>query len=125
MQAVAAGLFILWSTLPFYIPQLVFWLVGLAGIAGESIPFADFVVPGKELFILSYIVIAFIGLCSMAYAIVMFNARGVDCFSGHKSLYLLLCLMGYFVFFINAAPWILFWVLSVMLNQGGEEGASQ
>lgn len=125
IRAITAGSLILWSTLPFYVPQLLLWVLGLAGVVGESLPVVDFVIPGQELFVLSYIVIAFIGLCSMAYAVVMFNIRGVDCFSGHKSLYLLLCLMGYFVFFINAAPWTLIWVFSVIMNQSPKEEGAQ
>jgi hypothetical protein len=73
---------------------------------------------------LSYIVTAIIGLLSMIYAVVMFNVRGVDCFGGHKALYFFLCLMGYFVFFVNIAPWTAIWAISVMLNQSDEETES-
>lgn len=106
--------------MPFYALQVLLWIGGLAMIGTEEIIIVNMIVPGEELFVASYIMIAVLGLCSMFYAVIMFNLRGIDCFSGHRSLYFLLCLMGYFVFFINLAPWTLIWVVTVIWQKKAE-----
>lgn len=125
IQAITAGVFILWGTLPFFVPQFLFWIIGLAGLIVESNFFVGWILPGQETFYVSYIMILVIGTGSMFYAAVMFNLRGVDCFGGHRMLYFLLCLTGYFVVFLNLVPWVALWVLTVIAqakSSKSEEG---
>lgn len=124
--AYAASTFILWTVVPFYVTQVLFWMLGLAGIGLETVPFAgEWFLPGVEIYMVSYLVIVIIGICSMVYAAVVYFTRRVDAFSGVKTLVFMLCVTGYFVFFLNAFPWVIGWILCVIYTQNkeGEEKA--
>lgn len=118
--ATVASTFIFWTVIPFYVFQVVMWMVGFAGIATEAAPFVKDIAPGAELFILSYAVIALIGLCSMMYAAFVYTMRGVRCFAGVRTLVFAVCLAGYLVFFLNLFPWIILWMLSVIIAKDDE-----
>lgn len=115
ITATAAGSLILWTTMPFYIPQVLFWMLGLGGMGLEAIPIADIFVPGQELFFLGYIVASFIGACSMIYAAWIYVIRGIRCFAGIKLFIFICCLTGYLVVFLNLFPWLILWVLTVIV----------
>jgi hypothetical protein len=108
---------IFWSAIGFYVPQITFWLIGIAGIGLEAIPVVNYVIPGQLLFFVSYAVIFFIGICTMLYSVWILMLRKIDCFSGYKGLIFLLCLDGYMVIFINFIPWFVVWLWSVILLQ--------
>lgn len=108
---------IFWTAIPFYIPQLSFWLIGIAGIGLESDTVTSYLIPGNTLFIVSYLIIALIGVCTMAYAVFSFTLRGVNSFGGVKGLIFVACLAGYLVVFINFFPWFIVWLVSVAYLQ--------
>lgn len=114
---IAATSFIAWTVLPFYPIQFIFWLFGLIGIATEGAPVANLVLPGSELFMLSYIMIALIGMVTMLYAAGMYTMRGVRCFSGMRGLAFICSLTGYLVFFVNLFPWVVLWMLAILYTK--------
>jgi hypothetical protein len=116
-----ASSLIAWTALPFYVPQLLFWILGLVGIGIETIPFADLILPGDLLFFFCYFVIAIIGLCSMVYVVFIYTIRGVQCFEGVRTLTFMCCITGYLVPFLNLFPWVAFWMLSVLFARRDEE----
>jgi hypothetical protein len=119
--ATVASTFIFWTVIPFYFFQVIMWVIGLTGIAVETIPLISEASPGTELYILSYAVIALIGIGSMAYAALVYSMRGVRCFAGVRALMFAVCLAGYLVFFINLFPWVLLWMASVILAKVEDE----
>ena len=52
--AFSAAYFIIACTIPFYAPQLFFFMFGIAGIGFEVIPVVNFVLPGTEVFLLAW-----------------------------------------------------------------------
>lgn len=112
----AAGT-IFWTAIGFYVPQLGFWLLGIAGLGLEITPVINYVIPGNTLFVASYVVITLIGVSTMAYAALVFTIRGVPCFGGWKGLIFAGCLTAYLVLFINFFPWFIIWLASVILLQ--------
>jgi hypothetical protein len=116
-RAMGATINILWTMLPFYPIQLMFWFLGFAGLGSETVPIVNWILPGQELFMLSYFIIALIGLCTMFYAAFVFTLYRVKCFSGSRALVFMACLTGYLVFFLNLFPWILFWIVAVLYSK--------
>ncbi len=112
--AIAASGLIAWFVLPFYTLQALFWILGLASLGLEAVPIADIFLPGTEVFVFMYILIALIGVCSMLYAVWIYTVRGVRCFSGVRGLMFACCMTGYLVFFLNLFPWIILWMLCVI-----------
>ena len=90
-------------------------MVGLAGLGLETLPVVDAFAPGMEVFVLGYLVAAGIGVCSMVYAAWIYTIRGVACFAGMKAFIFICCLTGYLVVFLNLFPWLILWILSVVL----------
>ncbi len=115
IRATTATTLIMWTALPFYIPQALFWMVGLAGLGIETLPIVGNFSPGLEIFALGYFIAAGIGICSMFYAAWIYTIRGVSCFNGMKTFIFICCLTGYMVVFLNLFPWIVLWLLSVVL----------
>lgn len=119
--ATAASVLIAWTVLPFYSLQLLFWIVGLASLGLEAVPIADIFLPGTEVFVFTYILIALIGVCSMLYGIWIYTIRGVRCFAGARGLMFACCMTGYLVFFLNLFPWIILWMFAVIYTNTDEE----
>jgi hypothetical protein len=119
---IAASSLIAWTALPFYIPQLMFWLLGLLGIGMKTVPLAGAILPGEALFFFTYLMIAIIGFCSMLYAAFVYMLRGVRCFEGARTLVFMCCLTGYLIPFLNLVPWVVFWLLAVIFAKN-EEGS--
>lgn len=111
-----------WNTIPFWIPQIAFWILGIAGIGLDSIPVLSSLKVGYGLFFISWLLIAVIGIGSMLYAIMTLTLRGIDNFGGLKGLIFILCLTGYLVIFLNFFPWIILWLWAVTLLQKDEHG---
>jgi len=120
-KAIAAGSFILWWIVPFYFIQIVFWIIGFAGLGLKALPIAG-LLPWDVLFSLAYMVIALIGFSSILFALIVFIGSKVDYLSGKKEQALIVCLAGIFVIVINIIPFVPLWVLYVMFNQKKEEG---
>ena len=120
VKAGQVSIMIFWSAIGFWIPQIAFWMLGLIGIGGESVPLFNYIFPGQVVYMLSYIVIVGVGICTMAYSAFMYAMRGVDCFSRYKGLIFILCLTGYLVIFINAFPWFIVWLTAVSYFQQDE-----
>jgi hypothetical protein len=117
IQAGVTSLTIFWTSIGFWIPQMVFWMIGIFGLGAGSIPFIDYVIPGELIYMLSYAVIVFIGLCTMFYAATVYYLRRVPFFSGYKGVIFIFCIVGYFVIFINFFPWFTIWLLAVTYLQ--------
>lgn len=129
-QALAAitGYPIIWAAVTFYVIQLLFWFIGLAGLGIELVPLLKEVTPGLELLLISHLIIAAFGTTFMVYAYVMFKRRFIDCSSGVKMLIFLGCLTGYWIFFFNLIPWVIVWVICVIILQkkhGGDDDESE
>lgn len=127
VEAGATSILIFWSAIAFYIPQLALWVIGIGVLGLTSVPVLGWFVPGNEVYMACWFIIAIIGVCTMVYSAAVFMFRRIDCFSGWKGLIFILCLTGYLVFFINFAPWYLFWLLAVTLMQGEQthDGSAQ
>jgi hypothetical protein len=111
--AFSAAYFILACTLPFYAPQLFFFMFGIAGLGLEAIPILDWVVPGTEVFLLAWAFTLLIGVGSMLFAAVIFSLRGIDAFSGSRSFVFICCSIGYLTLFLSIVPWVAVWALYV------------
>lgn len=126
IRAWTATATIFWWVWPYYLPQFFFWLLGLAGVGLEAMPIpvvreiVSFVVPGQEIFLFSYFVIAFIGLGSMAYAAFVYSIRGIRPFEGIRTLAFAVCFTGYLTFFLNLFPWVIVWMLMVVYTERKE-----
>lgn len=123
VMAYSAAWFILSCTLPLYIPQLFFFVFGLAGIGLEAIPYLDWVMPGIEVFFVGWMMTVFIGVGSMLFAAFTFTMRGIDAFGGSKSFIFICCLIAYLSLFFSVIPWVAIWTLFVAYNyqDHGEE----
>ncbi len=117
LQAGSASLTIFWTAIGFWIPQIVFWMIGIFGLGTTSLPILDYVFPGEVVYVASYVVIAFIGLCTMAYAAFFYFARHINAFGGYKGIIFILCITGYLTLFINFFPWFIIWILAVTYMQ--------
>lgn len=117
VQAVLVANFIFWTAISFYVPQLVFWLLGILFIGMESVTFVNYFVPGELLYTIMYACIMLIGVCTMVYAAFIFTLRGIDCFGGWKGFIFIVCLAGYLVIGINFFPWFVVWIYSVSYLQ--------
>jgi hypothetical protein len=113
--------FIFWTAIGFYTPQLGLWVLGIAGLGLKSVPLLGGLVPGNEIYMISWFIIFLIGLCTMLYAALMFTIRRVDCFGGWKGFIFIVCITGYMVIFINFIPFFVIWIISVVLLQGEKE----
>ena len=125
IRAAVASSFIFWTAIPFWVPQIAFWLVGLAGLGFESIPFANYILPGQTLFTFSYLIILFIGITTMIYALCIYAIRKINFFSGMKGLVFAICIALYCAPFLNFAPWFIGWLWIVTKNQGSDESPEE
>ncbi len=123
IRALQASSFIFWTLLPLYTIQFFVWVFGLGSIALETIPLANYVIPGEEGYIFSYVIIGVLGLFSMFLAGFVYSARGISWFGGTTGLAFAFCLAGYFIFFLNLFPWVGIWMLIVIFAKPQEEGA--
>lgn len=114
LRAMRAAMMVLWVVLPTYAFQFFFWLFGLAAIALETIPGLNFVLPGSETYLVSYGIIALIGILSMLYAAFVFTVKRVRWFGGSRGLAFAFCTALYLVFFLNLFPWVILWMLLVI-----------
>ncbi len=117
VRATTAALTIFSTAIAFYVPQLTLWIIGVIGLSTESVPMVDWLVPGTELYMFTWILIALIGLCTMIYATIVFTLRGVKCFEGWKGLIFIICITGYLILFLNIFPWFIIWIFSVSYLQ--------
>jgi hypothetical protein len=148
-KAASAAYVVFWSTIPFFVPQIMFWLLGFGSLGLEqialtakmasanpsafaTIPGASTIIallgelaghalPGKELFLFFYVLTAGIGLGSMLYAAAVFTFRGVPCFGKWKTVIFLACLTGYFTILLNFIPFVLIYAGAVIYLQGRDE----
>ena len=120
VKAIQVSVSIFTSAIGFYIPQIGFWILGIIGLGGGSIPILKYFFPGQTIYMLSYFVVLAIGICTMGYAAFMYSLQRVNCFSGYKGLIFILCLTGYLVMFINIFPWFIIWIWSVPYLQKEE-----
>ncbi len=121
--AVQATTLVFWTAIPFWIPQICFWMLGIAGLGMESIPWLNYVLPGVTLFWLGEIIIVAIGVCTMTYAALILGLRGVNCFGGLKGLVFALCVAGYCAPIANFFPWFVLWLAAIVYLQGKPKNA--
>lgn len=119
IRVITASTLISWGVLPFYIPHFLFWILGFFGLSVEAspIPLLDIVLPGTEIFLMSYFVIAFIGLSSLVYAVWIYSLRQIKPFDGPRTLAFALAVTGYLSFFLNLFPWVIFYILVVIYTE--------
>ncbi len=116
-KAARASWFIFYTAIGFSVPQLAFWVFSLIGLGVESIPFASWVLPGEELFILSHIIVIAIGITTMIYALLVYQMSLVNWFGGSKFLWFALCVAFYCAPVLNGPPWFVVWLWVVTKNQ--------
>ena len=121
--AFSAAYFIIACTIPFYAPQLFFFMFGIAGIGFEVIPVVNFVLPGTEVFLLAWALTLLIGVGSMLFAAVIFSLRGIDAFGGSKSFVFICCMVAYLTLFLSVIPWVVIWTLFVAYTYATNEEA--
>lgn len=117
---VLASWLIVAIVLPFWFMQFFLWVLGMGGLALESVPLVGWVVPGQSLFYATSFFGAMLGLLFMMIAVVVYLFRGVDCMGGGKGLIfavLLACSMFSFTYFI---PWVFVYCFFVTILQTGE-----
>jgi hypothetical protein len=120
-EAVRVSITIFATAIPFWFFQVAIWMVGIGGLGLESIPFANYVMPGDTLYMLSYMLIAGLGICTMVYATFVYGINRINCFGGSKMLVFMFCMTGYLVIFINGFPWFILWLLAVSKMQTTEQ----
>ncbi|MFM2381638.1 MAG: hypothetical protein RLZZ76_405 [Candidatus Parcubacteria bacterium] len=117
VKAFGASMGIFTTAIWFALPQIIFWMIGLLGLSGSSIPLASYVFPGELIYMVTYVCIATIGIGTMVYACVFYSVRRVRCFSGYKGVVFVLSLTGYLIIFINFFPWFTIWLVAVTYMQ--------
>lgn len=148
IRAASAANIVFWSTIPLFVPQILFWLLGFGSLGLEQIEqtaelasrmptstaipglstiisllegMAGGLLPGKELFIFFYVLTAAVGLGSMLFAAAIFIFRGIPCFGKWKTVIFLGCLTGYLTIFLNFFPFVLIYAGAVVYLQGKDE----
>lgn len=117
VNAVATSWMIAATLFPLISFQFFFWIIAMIGVFGESIPILNYVFPGETLFGLGVGVNAVIGLLMMLWAVTMYVGRGVDCWSGGKTLAFAFCFSLQIAPLINLIPFVLIWCFIVALLQ--------
>ena len=118
IKAGSVSITIVYGAIWFWIPQFVFWIVGLTGLAGESLWVASWFIPGEAIFGGMNILVSIIGIITMVYAFLMYSLRLVDAFSGMKGLVFCFCVAFYCAPLLNFFPWFVVWLLVVTYSQG-------
>jgi len=116
--AIAASAHIALVTLAFYPLQFFLWVISLAALGAETVLIVDFFFPGKEIYMFTYLAIAFLGICSMLFGVLIYTLRGVQCFSGIRGLWFAICVTGYLLIFLNFVPWVAIWMLGIIYMAG-------
>lgn len=117
IKAFSASIGIFTTAIWFAIPQFIFWMIGLFGLSGASIPLVGYVFPGELMYMMSYVFIVVIGIGTMMYACIFYSVRRVRFFSGYKGIIFILSLTGYLIIFINLFPWFVLWLVAVTYMQ--------
>lgn len=120
-RAARVSWFIFGTAISFSVPQVKFWILSLIGMGVESIPFANWVLPGETLFILSYMIVMAIGITTMGYALLIYSLNRVNCFGRFKFLMFALCFAFYCTPILNGIPWFVLWLYVVTTNQGKQD----
>jgi len=118
IKAGSVSITILWSAIWFWIPQFFFWIGGLAGLAGESLWLASWLIPGEAIFGGMNFLVSIIGIITMVYGFMMYSLRSVDAFGGMKGLVFCFCVAFYCAPLLNFFPWFVVWLLVVTYSQG-------
>jgi hypothetical protein len=124
---------ICWACAPFFVVQIIFWLISILGFAiefgaysigdffgknfvGESISeLVSSVVPGESIFLLGYIVCTLCALIQLLIAAFLYASRGINPFKGSVGLIYITIAAIYFLIFLGGiAPWGLIWMYQVI-----------
>ena len=116
-KAGSAGLFILLSTSIFIVVQCILFALCIFGFVVESTWFVGWLLPGETLFMLSFMLMCFISLCLLVYAVAIFTLRGVRCFEDKNDLIFFICLALCIMPFINFIPWFLVFTAAVIWSK--------
>lgn len=123
IRAVRASWTIGMFILPFYIVQLCFGILMLLGAgaeyAGEQILWGlgAIAIPGQMLFAASYLITTIVAVCLMGAAAFMYTFNGVTWWKGRQLVSFFLFMALNFVPFLNIAPWLAFWMATVVYAQ--------
>lgn len=126
-KAVRASLFIFNTAIYFIVPQFTFGIFSLIGFTGEMVPFFKHFIPGQTVFILCWVIVSFIGLVTMIYALLIYLGNIVNCLGGMKGIVFLLCVCAYFIPLplLNAFPWFILWLWAVSSSQGKSDSVTE
>lgn len=122
-KAVRASWTIAAAVMPFYVVQLVFALITIAGLAaeyaGESFLWGlgSYVVPGLEIFAAGFVITPLIGLAFMFTAALLYSFQNVSWWRTASLLMFILCTIFYFIPLLNLVPWVLVWMFVVVRTQ--------
>ena len=117
VKAARAGWFIFLTAIPFWVPQIYCWMVGVAGLGSESVWLLSYVIPGETIFTTMNFIISAIGVITMMYAFVVYATAKVNAWSGMKGLVFCFCVAFYCAPFLNFAPWFLLWIVYTTYSQ--------
>jgi len=121
LRAIRASMMMAWVVIGTYAFQFFFWIFGFAAVAAETVPGLNFVLPGTETYLVTYGLIAFIGVFTMMYAAFQFTINRVRWFGGSRGLAFAFCMALYLVFFLNIFPWVVLWMLMVIFAKREHE----
>jgi hypothetical protein len=116
-KAAQASTVIFWTAIPFWVPQITFWMIGLVGLGGEAIPIANYLIPGETIFTVMHFLVMTIGIVTMMYAFMIYSSRMINSFSGFKGLLFCFCVAFYCAPLLNAFPWFVVWLIAVNYAQ--------
>lgn len=116
LRAVTASWQILWIVSIFWFLQLLFFFIGMLGLAAETIIIVNWFLPTVEIFYFTYALNLIIGIISLIIGFIIYKLRRVDCLGGSRWIFLLASLGLYAAAFINWLPWILLWQASIIFS---------
>ncbi len=89
------------------------WLVENAANISRSV--------SLSIFFVGYTITLMIGLWGIMCAYMAYTIRFVDCTGGLKGLMLMVAIVLTLAPFLNFLPWVLLWIVAVILDQGKDE----
>lgn len=121
IRAAAVSWTIVAFIIPFWLFQLVLWVMSMVGLVTEGTTLVGWVLPGYTIFFAFTIMGIVLGMFFMVGALVMYLFNGVDCIGGFKLIIFGVCLafsMAPGIFFV---PYVFIWCFFVTMLQTGKE----
>ena len=117
IRAAAASWMIVAFITPFTLLHFSVWGIAILGLGAESIPVANYVLPGEEIFFVAHGILMIFGFTYMIGALALYLIRGIDCLGGWKTIIFIACLIGHLTPIFNFFPYVFLWCLAVVINQ--------